>query len=246
MFRKYKFLYRMYRAFSRDEKLELKFIKSFLKPGMIAFDIGVYKGVYSYWFTKLIKNEGLVIGFEPQFKYYQYVLNIMESLKFNNYTIKNIALSDTNENKFLNIPISEGKNDSWASLEKISDSNYEKEEVICSTLDDFCKKEKLLPDLIKCDVEGHEFSVFQGAKNILKSSRTIFLFECEEHHLNSDISMYKIFIFIKEFNYVGFCFQKNKGLKLLNLSDELSMKEDLKTSTRNFVFMPVEMSKLYY
>lgn len=55
------------------------------------------------------------------------------------------------------------------------------------TLDEYCKKNSVKPDLIKIDVEGHEASVFEGMPNLLKNTPTIFMEYVPE--LNKDMGI---------------------------------------------------------
>ena len=57
---------------------------------------------------------------------------------------------------------------------KISNNYFDIETI---TLDDIAKKYNCIPDLVKIDVEGAEFSVLEGAINIAKNKNTKFLVE---------------------------------------------------------------------
>jgi FkbM family methyltransferase len=47
--------------------------------------------------------------------------------------------------------------------------------VTITSVDSYCQKKQLKPELIKIDVEGHEGSVFRGMGNTLKETPTIFM-----------------------------------------------------------------------
>ena len=44
-------------------------------------------------------------------------------------------------------------------------------------LDDYCSEKDILPDFIKCDVEGAELLVFKGAEKILSEARPVVMTE---------------------------------------------------------------------
>ncbi len=239
MFGKIRFLYRAFRLLKKGERQELDFVRKFLQPGMTAFDIGVYKGVYSYWFAKSVGHKGKVGGFEPQPKYYTYTSHLMKKLKFHNYAIENIALSNFEGESVLTIPLDLNKGDSWASLENSSEGNTKKIRVSANTLDTYCSQHELTPDLVKCDVEGHEMAVFQGSESLIKKGKTIFLFECEEKHL-SEIKPDDVFNFIKAFGYSGYYFDHQKGALPFDSGEGDDTSSILENSTRNFLFVPKE------
>ena len=214
--------------------MELNFVCKYLKPGMTALDIGVYKGIYSYWMSKSVAETGIVIGFEPQDEFYQYMAKIKSSLNLANYKIEHLALSDSEGSSVLFIPTDADKGKSWASLESKHSSEAEAVEVATTTLDAYCENHDLSPDFIKCDVEGHEYKVFRGGEILLRKVHPVLLFECEEKHL-FEISMYDIFHYLKSLGYEGFAFNKD-GLKKIHYHSEQELQVIIEKSTRNFLF----------
>ena len=55
------------------------------------------------------------------------------------------------------------------------------------SVDSYCRKHNLSPDLIKIDVEGHEASVFKGMQEVVQSKPTIFMEYVPE--LNKDMGL---------------------------------------------------------
>ena len=55
---------------------------------------------------------------------------------------------------------------------------WESQVVPLTTLDSFALENKITIDLIKCDVETFEMSVFKGAERILTEDKPTILFEC--------------------------------------------------------------------
>ena len=51
------------------------------------------------------------------------------------------------------------------------------------SLDSFCKKNELIPDVIKIDVEGSELNVLEGATNILTQYKPILFLSVHPEHL---------------------------------------------------------------
>src|SRR3546814_19554266 len=49
------------------------------------------------------------------------------------------------------------------------------------TLDDAFGRDRLLPTIVKVDVEGHEIAVVEGARRIIERRQTIFVIEFHGH-----------------------------------------------------------------
>ncbi len=139
-----------------------------LRPQDTFFDVGANIG----YFSRLALERGCVVhSFEPH-------PQIFKSLKENTNTIHpkgqcslyNVALSDQAGSFDLYIPPHFENNHGIASLEPRP--GCEKVKVLTQKLDDISESNIRL---IKIDVEGHELSVLQGAKEILKRNQIEFL-----------------------------------------------------------------------
>lgn len=135
---------------------EFDFIKRFLRPGDIAFDIGANIGIYSLWMSQFSDH---VYAFEPDEKNYTRAL---ENIKLNHLsvTLERLALSDcTGELSF-----SIGR-DMENRIARNGDLSVK---VPCMTLDDYCAQHEIdHVRFIKIDVEGAEHVVFRGASRML-------------------------------------------------------------------------------
>ena len=70
------------------------------------------------------------------------------------------------------------------------------------TLDDYCTVNKLVPDLIKIDVEGAEYLVLNGSRNTLtKSSPEIFLSVHPKQLARQGLTMDVFKEFVHSFGY---------------------------------------------
>ena len=52
------------------------------------------------------------------------------------------------------------------------------------SIDDFCEKNLIIPEVIKIDVEGAEIQVFEGAKSTLNKYHPIIILSVHPKHLN--------------------------------------------------------------
>ena len=89
--------------------------------------------------------------------------------------------------------------------------NYKKEKLKKITLDSFCIKSGLIPEVIKIDVEGAEINVLKGAQNTLKKHKPIIYLSIHPRHikeLGSDVN--ELIILIDEIGYKIEDFEGNK------------------------------------
>jgi FkbM family methyltransferase len=137
----------------------------------IIYDVGANYGFLSMvWGRAFEKRKGKVFSFEPS----PNVLNITQkSISFNkldNVKLFQKAVGDISGH----ITIHEGKASS--NVKKLRDTKQIKVEM--TSLDDFTKNQKIESiDLIKIDVDGFEYEVLQGAKDIMKKHKPIFIVE---------------------------------------------------------------------
>lgn len=153
-------------------------------------DIGANLGNHSIFFSKYFKN---TIAFEPHKKIYKL-------LKFNteditNIQIFNFGLSDKNKKSLLYTVKS-----NFGASTQITNKKAETHLASFRKLDSL--KLKKGADLIKIDVEGHEYNVLKGASNYLKKHSPIILFESgSDCYKNGTTAVIEI---LKKFNYKKF------------------------------------------
>lgn len=195
----------------------MNFIKSSLKSGDTAFDIGAHKGGYLNLMRRCVGNQGLVIGFEPQNVLYEYLSSIKKSLNWSNVKIEHLALSDKEGKSKLYIPANKVKQDSspGASLLNITSMNniHRKEEINTQTIDNYINQNQLNPTFLKIDVEGNELNIFKGGESLLSTVKPKILVEIEARHIGEEKVMETI-EFLKEMNYSGKFIHKKELINL--------------------------------
>jgi FkbM family methyltransferase len=125
----------------------------------VLFDVGAWVGDTAIKFAKLIDQNGKIVAFEP-------TPHSMADL------CKNIH-DEGLANKV--IPVAAGVSDrngyAWIQLAQHSGSNCISSTgsllVNITTIDDFCNEIKMVPNLIKMDIEGGEMAALRGAKNTI-------------------------------------------------------------------------------
>ena len=70
----------------------------------------------------------------------------------------------------------------------IKQKNIERIDLI--SLDDYVRETKIIPSMVKVDVEGAENLVILGAKNLIKNYRPNFIVECENIKILENIDLW--------------------------------------------------------
>jgi len=154
------------------------FITGFLKPGMVFFDIGAHIGEYTVMGASCVGADGQVHAFEAQPDTAELLRKSCQSNRLQNALINSCAVSD--EEGELEFSVC-----SDPTMSAIATSTRTRHRILgrirvpAISLDAYCDRARLCPDLLKIDVEGAELRVLHGATGIL--SRPLppaVLFEC--------------------------------------------------------------------
>jgi FkbM family methyltransferase len=153
-------------------------LKKIIRPNWKYIDIGGARGEMLQFFSSHM-SAGYV--FEPNANNFNFLLNNFES---NNITIIQKAVSNSCDNaQFWIHPTSTHEGNLLGhdtSYRPYPDTSYI--DVECITLDSFLKDKPDI-DLIKIDVEGSEWDIFDGAKNTLAHMNIVYQVE---FHLDED------------------------------------------------------------
>jgi len=234
-------MYRGYRYRYLLDADEISFMISNLSRGDIAVDVGSHKGGYLYWMRRAVGHSGHCYAFEPQESLFDYLEQVVGH--YPNVTLERLGLSNVAESKELYVPAEPGKSSPGATLEdhKYQDKEAQKFKIRTSTLDNyFLEGERLIPSLLKIDVEGHEFSVLKGGQELLSRYKPKLIIECEQRHLKTDIT--DVFRFIQSFDYQGFFFKDGKLIDINEFDPGIFQKQEgerfwaAKDYVNNFVF----------
>ncbi|HIE65846.1 MAG: FkbM family methyltransferase [Nitrospira sp.] len=234
IFERIHFLHRVWRYRLRGEKFGVSFLLSRELTGKTAVDIGANRGVYSYWMNKKVGPQGFVISFEPQPELDIYLNQVKKVFDLKQIEVAKLGLSSVAGERVLVRP----KNH-WggASLEGSPNEDKDLLEIRVTTLDDYFHNHPARPiRFIKCDVEGHEYDVFQGGKRILQQDRPDLLFECfDVRNPKCDV-----FSYLRDLEYDGFFFYQRGFVPIAKY--ETFRKSIHEKALFNFVFVPKESS----
>jgi len=150
-------------------------MKKEITAGDIVVDIGANIGYYALLEAKLVGKKGVVYAIEPV---PQNVEILRKNVKLNNYRnieVYQLAIGD----KKGTAPMYVSKKYNWSSMSKniegVEETVVKEIEVETTTLDDFLKN-KPYPNMIRMDVEGYEYQIIKGMKNILSKKKPLKLF----------------------------------------------------------------------
>ena len=151
------------------EEAETYCFRNLLHEGDILFDIGANFGWYTILGAKIVGKNGQVHAFEPIPNNFNYLKRNMTISKHNNIiTLNNFALGNKIGERHFHLFCDSAIGNASAF---IADRDVDKSFLCKINLLDNYRREKKLEkvDFIKCDVEGFELKVLQGAKHLLSS-----------------------------------------------------------------------------
>lgn len=161
-----------------------KALNDYLRPGMTFYDLGANIGFFSLMAAHLVGPSGRVISFEAD---PEIAARLRENLAYNKFahvTVEQKAVwSEAGTVSFARVDISTSpdRGVGHVATNTLADANSITVEAVA--LDAYTASHPA-PDFLKCDVEGAELAVFQGAARLLAGKRPILLVEMhnEENH----------------------------------------------------------------
>jgi len=157
--------------FRKYESEEMRAVLRLAKACSVFFDIGANVGLYSIALGRRFPDSRIV-AFEPIATTYKELQRNLLLNEVTNVSTFNLGLSDRASNiPFYFDPTISGA----ASAAPLGPEFADTQTLTCAveTLDEFVDRTGMLPDLIKCDVEGGELAVFRGATRMFERSKPI-------------------------------------------------------------------------
>jgi len=157
-------------------------------PGRSVLDIGANRGVYTWMMSRLVGPDGTVHSFEP------YPANVERlnalSMARTNITVYPVALSDSDGEATLHVPRHHRLDiDALASLRTTAiDERFVPVQVEKRRLDSVLPSSARPLGFVKCDVEGHEDEVVDGAWQTITRDRPTMAIEIEQRHRQAPVT----------------------------------------------------------
>ncbi len=199
------------------EELEAKIMEEKIEMGNIVVDVGANIGLHTLNMARIVGNTGQVFAFEPDPSNFEI---LKKNVKINNY--KNIileqkAVGDKHGRTTLYQSDHPGKHRIFPQTEQAKSQV----QVELTNLDNYFDSDMIDKiNFIKIDVEGLEFSVLKGMKNILKNSKKIkILFEfMPENTMEVGFTPIELLNYLTSNDFKLYCMD-NKTKKLLYVSN---------------------------
>lgn len=142
----------------------------------VFFDIGANVGLYTCLVGEKLST-GKVVAFEPHPANYE---RLIENVQLNNQSarVENLGLSNSQRSAELTV----GRNISGAGGPRVSNNCTDDKTVPIKLTSGnyYISEHEIVPDVIKIDVEGHEYEVIKGIEKALKSHAPRAIY-CEIH-----------------------------------------------------------------
>ncbi len=228
-------LWRAWRYRLRLDPAEIGYLLEHVSPGDWVVDVGSHKGAYTYWLQRSVGPAGKVFAFEPQPALADYLRKALAACGVRHVVVENLGVSDRCGDAVLALP--PGHSTCGATLEERSDSRSTST-VRTTTLDTYFEsQDSHRVGFLKCDVEGHELSVFKGAIRILRDHRPLLMFECEGRH-NTKRSVSDVFAFLEDLGYQGWFFWDRAPTPVSEFRPQVQQVPGRTPYINNFVFAP--------
>ncbi len=154
---------------------EIKFVRSCLRPGQRAIDVGASFGIYTLALAKVIGPTGKVWAFEP----YPPVAELLQqSVQLNHFpevVVDRRAVSRAVET----VPLALHRHAEGISIAREGSSSALGSMLVEATTLDACRLQYGWHqiDFIKIDAEGEELAILEGAKSLLQSDSPLIQYE---------------------------------------------------------------------
>ena len=200
------------------EKLEAKIMEEKIKVGNITVDVGANIGLHTLNMARIVGNTGRVFAFEPDPSNFEI---LEKNVKINNY--QNIILEQKAVgDKHGRTTLYQSDNPGNHRLFPLTKQAKGQIQVELTSLDKYFIDSNLANKInfIKIDVEGFEFSVLKGMKNILKNNKKIkILFEnMQINTIEAGFTPIKVLNYLTSYDFKLFCLDDSTK-KLLHVSN---------------------------
>lgn len=158
--------------FGRYEPVDSDLFFGMLRPNQTVLDIGAHIGWYAVHAAARFPTSK-VVAFEPVPSSVALLRKHQSANKLGNLTVCDFALSDRDGDLTLYVPPNVPTAASSVDLMNC----HQTVAVKCRRLDDVVQEMRLIPNVLKIDVEGAELSVLQGGQRMLHRCRPIVVCE---------------------------------------------------------------------
>ena len=146
---------------------EYRAFKAALGPGQVAFDIGANVGCYSMLFGQWVGAAGKVYAFEPSPATFE---GLERHIALNGLggVVRAVRAAVSDESATADFLVLDNQGTSRLAAGAEGAASARAVRVPTVSVDEFCAREGVTPDLLKIDVEGFELAVLRGARETIR------------------------------------------------------------------------------
>lgn len=159
-------------------------MRDFLNEGDIAIDVGANIGGVAIALSRMVGKSGIVHAFEANPFLLSRIENDLKANKVNNVKVIPKAVWSVS-GEIVSFYCEKSYYATGSSLLR-RDENSTEVKIDTISLDDYCNNFKIVPNVIKIDVEGAEFQVLKGATETLKKFKPVVVLEYTSSDSNED------------------------------------------------------------
>lgn len=195
------------------EPNEFVFMESVLKPGMVMLDVGANDGFFTIFAARRVGEAGQVFAFEPSEQEYNRLQANLALNQLHNVRPLKKAVADRNGQGLLRICEygHEGQNTLGDFVHQVQGAGSQPVE-LCSLDEHFALENLSHLDFIKIDVEGAEYKVLLGARQLIGRFKPVILLELLDSALRKQgASAAEVIGLLKELGYLIYDFSPATG-----------------------------------
>lgn len=196
---------RVLKRLSIHDDPEFATVRRLVRAGDVVLDVGANFGPFTRLLSEWVSPSGRVLSFEPIPATFAILAWCCRRLRLRNVRLYNCALSDTARPAFMETPRYHGGGLNY--YESRITSNGPKHDrrrqtaVQLRLLDSFLDDIQGTVSLVKCDVEGHEWEVVQGARRLIDRFSPSWLIEVSSDPDRLSSTGAQLFRFLGERGY---------------------------------------------
>jgi FkbM family methyltransferase len=199
------------------EPNEFAYLDKVIKPGMVFLDLGANIGLHTILASRRVGSKGTVIAVEPSSREFRRLQANVKLNRLKNVILLNIAASDSRSTATLHIA-----DENNPGQNTLGDFIYPgviesgTEHVELNSVDNIISEFNIKHiDIVKMDIEGHEFFALHGMSMLLQRDHPLILSEISETALQKqNCSPEQIFTLLHGMGYKAMAFNESSGMPL--------------------------------
>lgn len=216
------FIKRYIRAGAQWEPQIIKLLRTYIRPGSTAIDIGAHIGLHTICMAACVQKHGAIYAFEPQKKLFRELIMNVELNNITNVQAFRFALGNEDKTAYIGGPSHLNEGGRGIVFTGCSD-----DEVLLTKLDNFNLNDV---SVIKIDVEGFEDAVLDGGRETILRNQPIILIEImggHDHDTASKELRDKISATIIKLKNLGYIVKRISNCDYLAMPDKRHKKKHL-------------------